>query len=110
INGQQTLGENIADLAGLEVAYQAYRKSLGGGEAPVIEGLTGDQRFFLALAQAWRGKVRDEALRSQVVGGVHAPGPYRAMTVRNIDAWYDAWGAKEGQAMYLKPEDRVRIW
>ena len=110
INGQQTLGENIADLAGLEVAYQAYRKSLGGAEAPVLEGLTGDQRFFLAFAQAWRGKMRDAALRSQVVGGVHAPGRYRAMTVRNIDAWYDAWKAQEGQAMYLAPDARVRIW
>jgi putative endopeptidase len=110
INGEQTLGENIADLAGLEVAYQAYRKSLGGQEAPVIDGLTGDQRFFLAFAQSWRSKTRDAALRAQVVGDGHAPGGFRAQTVRNIDAWYDAFGAKEGQKLYLAPDDRVRIW
>jgi putative endopeptidase len=110
INGEQTLGENIADLAGLEVAYQAYRKSLGGQQAPVIEGLTGDQRFFLAFAQAWRSKTRDAALRAQVVGDGHAPGSFRAQTVRNIDAWYDAFGAKPGQKLYLAPDDRVRIW
>lgn len=110
INGEQTLGENIADLAGLEVAYQAYRKSLGGTEAPVIDGLTGDQRFFLAFAQAWRSKTRDAALRAQVVGDGHAPGSFRAQTVRNIDAWYNAFGAKEGQKLYLSPDDRVRIW
>ncbi|RFP59028.1 M13 family peptidase [Luteimonas weifangensis] len=110
INGEQTLGENIADLAGLEVAYQAYRKSLGGQPAPVIDGLTGDQRFFLAFAQSWRSKTRDAALRAQVIGDGHAPGRFRAQTVRNIDAWYDAFGAQPGQALYLAPEARVRIW
>jgi putative endopeptidase len=110
INGEQTLGENIADLAGLEVAHEAYVKSLGGKPAPVIEGLTGDQRFFLAFGQAWRTKTRDAALRAQVIGDGHAPGAFRAQTVRNIDAWYDAFGAKEGQKLYLAPDARVRIW
>jgi putative endopeptidase len=110
LNGEQTLGENIADLAGLAVAHDAYVKSLGGKPAPVIEGLTGDQRFFLAFAQAWREKKRDAAMRAQVVQDGHAPGRFRAQTVRNIDAWYDAFGAKAGQKLYLKPEDRVRIW
>jgi putative endopeptidase len=110
LNGEQELGENIADLAGLEVAYQAYRKSLGGKEAPVIDGLTGDQRFFLAFAQSWRSKAREAALRAQVIGDGHAPGQFRARTVRNIDAWYDAFGVKQGQEMYLAPDDRVRIW
>jgi putative endopeptidase len=110
INGEQTLGENIADLAGLEVAHEAYVKSLGGKPAPVIDGLSGDQRFFLAFGQAWRTKTRDAALRAQVVGDGHAPGAFRAQTVRNIDAWYDAFGAKEGQKLYLAPDARVRIW
>lgn len=110
INGEQTLGENIADLAGLEVAHDAYVKSLGGKPAPVIEGLGGDQRFFLAFAQAWRSKTRDEALRAQVVGDGHAPGRYRAQTVRNIDAWYEAFDAKPGEKLYLAPDQRVRIW
>ncbi len=110
INGEQTLGENIADLAGLQVAHEAYLKSLDGKPAPVIDGLTGDQRFFLAFAQAWRSKTREQALRAQVVGDGHAPGRFRAQTVRNIDAWYDAFGAKAGQKLYLKPDARVRIW
>jgi putative endopeptidase len=110
INGEQTLGENIADLAGLEVAHEAHVKSLGGKPAPVLEGLSGDQRFFLAFAQSWRTKTRDAALRAQVVGDGHAPGAFRAQTVRNIDAWYDAFGAKEGQKLYLAPDARVRIW
>ncbi|HSR64433.1 MAG TPA: M13 family metallopeptidase, partial [Xanthomonadaceae bacterium] len=93
LNGAQTLGENIADLAGLSVAHDAYLKSLGGKPAPVIDGLSGDQRFFLAFAQAWREKKRDAAMRAQVVQDGHAPGQFRAQTVRNIDAWYDAFGA-----------------
>ena len=110
INGQQTLGENIADVSGLSIALAAYHKSLGGKPAPMIDGLTGDQRFFLAFAQAWRGKVRDAALRQQVVADGHAPGRFRAMTVRNIDAWYEAFGAKPGEALYLDSKARVRIW
>lgn len=110
INGQQTLGENIADVSGLQAAYLAYHKSLDGKDAPVIDGLTGDQRFFLAFAQAWRSKMREAALRSQVIGNEHAPGQWRALTVRNIDAWYSTFGVKEGQKLYLAPEARVKIW
>ena len=110
LNGQQTLGENIADVAGLQAAYTAYHKSLGGKPAPVIDGLSGDERFFLAFAQAWRAKQRDAALRAQVIGDGHAPARWRALTVRNIDAWYDTFKVKDGAKLYLKPEDRVRIW
>jgi putative endopeptidase len=110
INGQQTLGENIADLSGLTVAYAAYKESLGGKPAPVIDGLTGDQRFFLAFAQSWREKTRDAAMRQQVIGDGHAPGEFRAQTVRNLDPWYDAFQPKPGQKLYLDPKQRVRIW
>lgn len=110
LNGKQTLGENIADVAGLQAAYIAYHKSLGGKEAPVIDGLTGDQRFFLAFAQAWRAKQRDVALRAQVIGDGHAPARYRALTVRNNDAWYEAFPSKPGEKLYLEPKDRIKIW
>ena len=110
INGEQTLGENIADVSGLQAAYAAYRKSLGGKDAPVIDGMTGDQRFFLAYAQAWRTKTREAALRAQVIGDGHAPGDYRALTVRNIDAWYPAFDVAQGQKLYLPEDRRVRIW
>jgi putative endopeptidase len=110
VNGQQTLGENIADVSGLTIAYAAYKNSLGGKPAPVVDGLTGDQRFFLAFAQSWREKTRDAALRSQIVGDVHAPGNFRAQTVRNIDQWYDAFQPKPGQKLYLDPKQRVKIW
>jgi len=110
INGQQTLGENIADVSGLAIAYAAYKESLGGKPAPVIDGLTGDQRFFLAFAQSWRTKTRDAALRQQVIGDGHAPGEFRAQTVRNLDPWYDAFQPKPGQKLYLDPKQRVRIW
>ncbi len=110
INGQQTLGENIADVSGLTIAWIAYHKSLGGKPAPVIDGLTGDQRFFLAFAQSWRTKTRPAALRAQVIGDGHAPGNFRAQTVRNLDAWYDAFAPKPGEKLYLAPKDRVKIW
>jgi putative endopeptidase len=110
VNGKQTLGENIADLAGLAAAYDAWRASLGGREAAVKEGLTGDQQFFLASAQSWRGKQRDEAARMRIATDGHAPPHYRALTVRNLDPWYTAFEVKEGDALYLKPGDRVRIW
>jgi putative endopeptidase len=110
VKGRQTLGENIADLAGLAVSYDAYVKSLGGKPAPVIDGLTGDQRFFLAYAQSWREKTRDAALRAQIVGDGHAPGRYRAQTVRNLDAWYGAYAAKPGEKLYLEPKDRIKVW
>ncbi|GAA3913721.1 M13 family metallopeptidase [Luteimonas lutimaris] len=110
INGAQTLGENIADVAGLQAAYRAWRTSLDGKEAPVIDGLTGDQRFFLAFGQAWRTKMREPTLRARVVGDVHAPGAYRALTVRNIDPWYKAFDVEPGQKLYLDEGDRVKIW
>jgi len=110
VNGKQTSGENIADVSGLTIAYMAYRKSLGGKEAPVIDGLSGDQRFFLAYGQTWRSKIRDAALRQRILTDGHAPAAQRAQTVRNIDAWYDAWGAKAGEKLYLAPEQRIKIW
>ena len=110
MNGKQTLSENIADVAGLAAAYDAYRLSLGGKEAPTVEGLTGDQQFFLSFAQSWRTKMREAALRQQIVTDGHAPAEYRADTVRNLDAWYDAFSVKPGQALYLAPKDRVHVW
>ena len=110
VNGAQTLGENIADVAGLQAAYRAWRASLGGKEPPVIDGLTGDQRFFLAYGQAWRTKMREPTLRARVIGDVHAPGSLRVLTVRNIDPWYEAFGVQDGQKLYLAPDARVRIW
>ena len=111
VNGQLTLGENIGDLGGLGVAYQAYRQSLGGKDAPVIGGLSGDRRFFLAYAQAWRSKYRDEALRSLVLSNPHAPALMRVNgVVRNVDAWYEAFNVQPGDKLYLPPEQRVKIW
>ena len=110
VKGELTLGENIADLAGLAAAYDAYRASLGGKEAPVIDGFTGDQRFFIAYAQAWATKMREAALRQRIATDGHAPGNYRALTVRNLDAWYDAFDVQPGDALYLAPEERVKIW
>lgn len=110
LHGAQTLGENIADISGLTIAHLAYRESLGGKPAPVIDGLTGDQRFFLAFAQTWRSKMRDAALRQQVQTNEHAPGQFRAETVRNMDDWYNAFDVQPGSALYLAPDQRVRIW
>ncbi|MET0390309.1 MAG: M13 family metallopeptidase [Polyangiales bacterium] len=110
INGQQTLGENIADLSGLSSAHAAYQKSLGGQPAPVIDGLSGDQRFFLAYAQLWRQKAREAFVRQVVVTDGHALGPFRALTVRNVDAWYAAFPSVPGEKLHLPPEQRVRIW
>ena len=110
INGQQTLGENIADVSGLAISFAAYHKSLNGKPAPVIDGLSGDQRFFLAFAQSWREKTREAALRQQLITDGHSPGQYRAQTVRNIDGWYDAFKPKAGEKLYLDPQQRVRIW
>jgi predicted metalloendopeptidase len=110
VNGKLTLGENIADVAGLSAAYDAYRASLGGKEAPVIDGLTGDQRFFIAYAQAWATKMRDASLRNRIATDGHAPGQFRALTVRNLDPWYSAFGVQQGQKLYLPPEKRVKIW
>jgi putative endopeptidase len=110
IQGKLALGENIADLAGLLVSYDAYQLSLGGRPAPSRDGFTGDQRFFLGHAQIWRTKYREEALRRQLVTGPHAPGHFRPYIVRNMDTWYDAFDVRSGQPMYLAPERRVRIW
>lgn len=110
VNGEQTLGEDIADVSGLTIAYLAYHKSLGGKPAPVIDGLTGDQRFFLAFGQAWRSKIRDAALRQRLATDVHAPAQFRALTVRNLDAWYPAFNVKQGEKLYLTPAQRVKIW
>ncbi len=111
INGQLSLGENTADLSGVEVAYRAYKISLNGEEAPVINGLTGDQRFFLSWAQVWRSKYRDEALKLQLARGPHSPPYYRVNgVVRNVDAWYEAFGVTEDDDLYLPPEERVKVW
>ncbi len=110
VNGKQTLGENIADLAGLAAAYDAYHRALRGKPAPVALGLTGDQQFFLSYAQNWRWKAREPALRNRILTDGHAPSPYRALTVRNLDPWYRAFDVKPGQALYLPPADRVRVW
>ena len=110
IHGRQTLGENIADVAGLAAAYDAYRLTLGGKPAPVVQGFTGDQQFFLSYAQSWREKTREPQLRQQILTDGHAPASYRPATVRNLDAWYDAFPVRPGQALYLAPADRVRIW
>lgn len=110
VNGQQTLGENIADLAGLSASYDAFKLATDGKDLPVVDGLTGDQRFFLAFAQSWRQKIREAALRSRIVTNEHAPDRERAQTVRNIDAWYDSYAVTPREKLYLSPEDRVRIW
>ncbi len=114
INGQLTMGENIGDLGGLQMGYAAYHRYLNdccGGEAPVIDGFTGDQRFFLGWAQVWRAKAREDEIRRRLVTDPHSPPEYRVNgIVRNLDAWYDAFGVTEENALYLSPEDRVRIW
>ena len=111
VNGTLTLGENIGDLGGLSMAYRAYKMSLNGKEAPVIDGLTGDQRFFMAWAQVWRNKQREEYLRKQLKTDPHSPPYFRVNgIVRNFDEWYKAFNVKPGDALYLPPDQRVRIW
>ena len=110
VNGEQTLGENIADISGLTVALAAYHKSLNGESAPDINGLSGDQRFFIAFGQTWRSKMRDAALRQRVITNVHAPAQFRAQTVRNMDDWYKAFDVQPDQKLYLAPDQRVKIW
>lgn len=111
INGELTMGENIADLGGLLLALDAYRISLKGRPAPVIDGLTGEQRVFLGWAQVWRAKYRDDLMKQILVSDPHAPPAARVdLPVRNIDAFYEAFGVKPGDAMYVPPEQRVRIW
>ncbi len=111
INPDLTMGENIGDMSGLEVAYEAYKISLGGKPSPVIDGLTGDQRFFLAFAQAWRGEQRPDAIKTQVASDPHSPRRYRVIgPLRNLDAWYSAFNVQPGTKFYIPPEKRVRIW
>jgi putative endopeptidase len=111
INPKLTMGENIADLGGQNLALDAYHASLGGRPAPVIDGYTGDQRVFLGWAQVWRELQRPDAERQQLVTDPHSPGRYRAITAeRNIDAWYKAFDVQPGEKLYLAPEDRVTIW
>ncbi len=110
VNGRNSLGENIGDVGGLAMAYHAYQLSLNGKEAPIIDGLSGDQRFFLAWAQVWKEKRTEQSMLNQLRGGTHAPGRYRAQAPRNHDAWYKAFDVKPGDELYLPEDQRVRIW
>ncbi|UUR09007.1 M13 family metallopeptidase [Sphingomonas glaciei] len=110
VNGRLTLGENIGDLAGLTVAYDAYQHSLGGAEAPSIDGTTGAQRFYLGWAQVWRAKYREAAARQRLLTDSHSPSEQRVSVVRNLDPWYGAFNVQPGQKLYLAPEQRVRVW
>jgi putative endopeptidase len=110
VNGEQTLSENIADVAGLNAAYDAYRLAAQGSAPAAVSGFNADQLFFLSFAQSWRDKIRDPALRAEVIDDGHAPARYRSYTVRNLDAWYEAFAVKAGETLYLAPSDRVRVW
>ena len=110
VNGELTLGENMADLAGVTIAYDAYKLSLSGKTPTVLNGYNDDQRFFLGFGQIWRTKQREAVLLQQLTTDPHTPGQFRPYVVRNLDAWYDAFGVKPGDKLYLKPEDRVRVW
>jgi putative endopeptidase len=110
VQGKLTMGENVADLAGVTVAYDAYKASLGGNEAPELNGFTGDQRFYLGWAQVWRRKYREENLRQRLLTDPHSPSEQRVAVVRNFDDWYRAYKVQPGQTLYLAPEARVRIW
>lgn len=111
VNGELTLGENIGDLSGVTIAYKAYKASLNGKEAPVIDGLTGDQRFFMGYAQIWRSKIVEKSMRNRVATDPHSPGEFRALgSLSNMNEFYEAFDVKEGDAMYIAPEKRVKIW
>src|SRR6202140_3364537 len=111
VNGELTMGENIADLGGVVLALDAYRASLTGKPAPVLDGLTGEQRVLLGWAQAWRGKPSDDYVHKQVVSDPHSPRQFRVNgPMRNVDAWYDAFKVQTGDKLYIAPNDRVRIW
>jgi putative endopeptidase len=110
IKGELTLGENIADLAGLTVALEAYKLSLGGKDAKAIDGTTGEQRFFLSWAQIWRRQYREQELANRLVTDSHSPSEFRTAVVRNLEAWYTAFAAKSGETLFLAPDKRVTIW
>ena len=111
VNGELTLGENIGDLSGVTIAYKAYKASLNGNPPPVIDGLTGDQRFFMGYAQIWRSKIVEKSMRNRVATDPHSPGEFRALgSLSNMEAFYKAFDVKEGDAMYIAPEKRVKIW
>ncbi len=110
VNGDLTLGENMADLAGATIAYDAYKLSLAGKTPKVLNGFNDDQRFFLGFGQIWQNKQREAVLLQQLTTDPHTPGQFRPYVVRNLDAWYDAFGVKPGDKFYLKPEDRARVW
>jgi putative endopeptidase len=111
VNGELTLGENIADLGGITLAYEALQRTLVGKERKLIDGFTPEQRFFISWAQIWRTNMRKEALQNQVATNPHSPGNFRAFgPLLNFQPFYDAFGIKEGDAMWRKPEDRAKIW
>jgi putative endopeptidase len=110
VNGKLTMGENLGDLGGLEMAYAAYTLSLQGKPAPVIDGFTGDQRFYLGWAQVWRRNYREANLRQRLITDPHSPSEQRSWVVRNLDPWYPAFQVQPGQKLYLAPEQRVRMW
>jgi putative endopeptidase len=111
VRGAVTLGENIADLAGLNIALKAYHISQGGQPAPVLDGFSGDQRLFLGLAQVWRTKFRDNDLRNRILSDEHSPAMFRVIgSTRNVDEWYTAFDVKPGDKYYLPPEQRVKLW
>lgn len=111
VQGGLTMGENIGDAAGVAVGLEAYHMSLNGQPAPVLDGVTGDQRFFYGWSQVWNTRYRDEALKQQVATDPHSPARFRVIgPLRNSDAWYDAFGVQPGSHYYLPPEERVRIW
>jgi endothelin-converting enzyme/putative endopeptidase len=111
VNGSLTLGENIGDLSGVTIAYKAYKMSLDGKEAPVIDGLTGDQRFFMGFTQIWRVKMKEEAMRNRVATDPHSPGHFRALgALSNMPEFYSTYDVKEGDKMYIEPASRVKIW
>jgi len=110
VNGKLTLSENIADVAGLAIAYDAYRLSLNGREAPTVQSLSGDQQFFLSFAQMWRSKIREAALRRRVLTDGHSPPEYRGDTVRNLNPWYSAFSPQPGDKLFLAAADRVSVW
>jgi putative endopeptidase len=111
VKGALTIGENIGDLGGLTIAHKAYLLSLKGKEAPVIDGMTGPQRFFIGWAQVWRSKYRDAAMARQLATNPHSPPEFRCNgVIRNLTEFYDAFGVKEGDKLWLPAKERVRIW